>query len=137
MSKCNTGQIVVATTVGQTLTFKDKHATWAKMCVGEPCEVIIHAELRAIIHFSTSNRSLSGAALTLKNIPCLSCARMLCNLQLTRIDFKRAAETEEETKSWEMMAPKVHIDVVRPKSARLGKKASPSTPKDKKAADPA
>ncbi len=135
MPACSTSQLVVVRTGVTTLTFKDKHATWAKKCVGDPCEVGVHAEVRAIIHFAQSTWSMSQAVLTLKNIPCLSCARMLCNLQIMKIDFKRAAENEEEQKSWEMLAPKVHIDVVRPKSARLGEKASPSTPKDKKAAD--
>ncbi len=145
MPRCNTGQLAVARTEfgtgesvsGWILTFKDKHATWAKKCVGEPCEVNNHAEFRMVLHFATSNRSLSKAILTLKHPPCLACARLLTNLQLLRIDFKRGAENDEEQSAWEMLATKVHIDVVRPKSARLGKKASPSTPEDEKAADPA
>ena len=137
MPTCNTGQLVVVRTGVTTLTFKDKHATWAKKCVGDPCEVGVHAEVRAVIHFAQSTWSMSGAHLTLKQPPCLSCARMFCNLEILKIDFKRAPENDEEQKAWEMMAPKVHIDVVRSKSARLGEKASPSTPKDKKAADSA
>ncbi len=116
MPACNTGQLVVVRTDWPTLTFKDKHATWAKKCVGEPCEVILHAEFRMVVHFATAtDRSLSSALVTLKQPPCLPCARMLTNLQLLRIDLKRGPENDEEEKAWEMMAPKVHINVVKPR----------------------
>ena len=115
MPACNTGQLVVVRTDWPTLTFKDKHATWAKKCVGDPCEVNTHAEIRAVAHFAQSLWSMSGALFTLKQPPCLFCARMFCYIQILRIDFKRGPENEEEEKVWEMLAPKVHINVLMPK----------------------
>ena len=82
----------------------------ARKCVGDPCELVVHATAAFVCRCAAEGLSTRSADLQMTRVPCLSCARLLIAARPAAIRFDSSEVVDE--KSFQLLATRIalHFD---------------------------
>lgn len=95
------------------INFYDGHLLQKIKCIGEPCELLLHAEIYMVSYCAREGIALQDSTLILYELPCMDCARVLLNTGIAHITY---ITEQEQNGAFEMLAVKIPLDYMEGKS---------------------
>jgi deoxycytidylate deaminase len=93
--KCVTDQEARVQLGSHSLKIKDGHVTKSIKCVGDPCEIRIHAVAGLVAYAARLEESLQGATVELERPPCQACAVLLSSAKVGNIIVKHCDDRDQ------------------------------------------